>query len=725
MKSSKAKADEQINQTLGQEKKTRYKKQKKSFITESNYYIDELLLSGDVLFNDPVGTYVNKVMDSLLKDEPELRKQLEVYVVKSSIVNAITTSRGTILVYLGLIAKLHSEAELAYVLSHEIIHYKNKHSMTEFDVAEDIRRGKGAFRNTAINDKMLAQSMFSKELEKEADVEGFQIFLKSKYNLQATNGVFDILQFSHTPFTELAFNKSYLETASLKFPGSYQLEKTRPVVADDKDDTFGTHPGVAIRRDTINALLKGQSNIGRKNYLIDSTEFINLREIARFEIVEYYIENMRYEAALYCAYALLKSHPDNLYLEKAIMRSLYGLSKYAKEDRYDEVHYDYMKVEGGRQEVYYLFSKMKAREISVTALSYIWNLKKKYPADQEIASLANDQFMDLVDNYFAKRNFFSTIADTAVHKDTAATMINFTQSDDEEVKEPKIHKIARRVKHEETSRKSNTIPGYLKYAFVDELKDPEFVKTFDKLAKGRKGRLNDKKESESARAVAIRKKNHDKLVRQGQAMGISKVVFVNPFYYKTTSGYEVNVKQVASEEAQIAFNTKIHDIAQMSGLDFDIIDKKHLEEGGAGAFNDISTLTNWIEEYYHHGSAMHLINHQRDDVKALIEKYHTKYFCWTGFISEKSPNYFVFTKIVASFFIFPVLPYVIYKAVQPQYKTMQYTIIMDLSTGAPVYVQLHEYKMKDHNDMVEANFYDLCMQIKSPIAKQENETTKK
>ena len=71
----------------GLEKGTRSRQAKEKFLLESNFLIDQVLHSGRVLFNDPVSKYLNEVLDEVLKDNFELRKQIRVYAVKSSIVN--------------------------------------------------------------------------------------------------------------------------------------------------------------------------------------------------------------------------------------------------------------------------------------------------------------------------------------------------------------------------------------------------------------------------------------------------------------------------------------------------------------------------------------------------------------------------------------------------------------------------------------------------------------
>lgn len=99
----------------------------KQFSLNTNFQVNDLLFSGRVLFGDPTAEYINKVADVLLEDNKELRKKLRFYVIKSDVVNAFTTHQGIIFINLGLLAQVNSEAELAFVLSHEIGHYVKNH----------------------------------------------------------------------------------------------------------------------------------------------------------------------------------------------------------------------------------------------------------------------------------------------------------------------------------------------------------------------------------------------------------------------------------------------------------------------------------------------------------------------------------------------------------------------------------------------------------------------
>ena len=93
---------------------------------ESGFAIDDILQSGLVLFNDPTTIYVNKVLEQLpITDRKLIKKNPRAYVLNSSAVNAFATDQGIIFVTLGLLASLQNEAQLAFILSHELIHIKD------------------------------------------------------------------------------------------------------------------------------------------------------------------------------------------------------------------------------------------------------------------------------------------------------------------------------------------------------------------------------------------------------------------------------------------------------------------------------------------------------------------------------------------------------------------------------------------------------------------------
>jgi beta-barrel assembly-enhancing protease len=236
--------------------KNRIKAAKSEFLLKANYMVDELLMSGKVLFGDEVSQYVNKVADKLLESDKELRSKLRFYVLKSNVTNAFATNQGMIFVTLGLISQIETEAQLAFVLGHEIIHYKNKHlisTILEADKSQANR--KSYYKNHDENIRKLSQ--YSRSLETESDSLGFYFMERAGYDLKAGLQVMDVLQFSYLPFEEEAFDYTLFETEHYKLPAKFKLDSVVPIKFEyDEDDSKSSHPNLNKRRSTIEDLIK-------------------------------------------------------------------------------------------------------------------------------------------------------------------------------------------------------------------------------------------------------------------------------------------------------------------------------------------------------------------------------------------------------------------------------------------------------------------------------------
>ena len=132
-------------------------------------YIFSLLMNGKILYGDPLTEYLNLLLDKILEQKSELRKEIQIYALKSGAVNAFSTPAGTIFVNLGLIARCANEAELAFIICHELAHYAKTHTEEKLKMDPD--------KIKDIEDFLKYHSQ-SRELELMADKSGFLDFFK-------------------------------------------------------------------------------------------------------------------------------------------------------------------------------------------------------------------------------------------------------------------------------------------------------------------------------------------------------------------------------------------------------------------------------------------------------------------------------------------------------------------------------------------------------------------
>ena len=379
--SSSKKYEREIERIQQNDYKQRERKSRKQFALETNFVIDELLQSGLVLFNDPVTKYLEKVMQILLVNESgKLKKKIKIYTLRSPSVNAFATERGNIFVTLGLLAQLENEAQLAFILAHELVHVKEKHALELFLEVKDLDRNASEDRflkKATFDQKLITKNRYSKEKESEADDKGLELFLKTDYDVKTVGTVFDVLKYAYLPFDDISFPKSFFEDEHYVFPDVYYLSQVKPIagIDEDEDDTKSTHPNIGARRtaflETINAINRPENN----QFLVSKSEFLDVQTIARKEIPLLHLKDEQFADAIYTAFMLLEKDTESLYLKKIIAKSLYVYAKYKSEINYPYGP-DYKEVEGASQRVHFLLDTMSANELTVLATRYTWNYPK-------------------------------------------------------------------------------------------------------------------------------------------------------------------------------------------------------------------------------------------------------------------------------------------------------------------------------------------------------------
>jgi predicted Zn-dependent protease len=159
--------------------------------------LDEQMEKADYLYEDAaLQTYVQEVMNRLY---PEYAGAIRVRVVDSPSLNAFALPNGSIYINTGLLARLDNEAQMATVLAHEGVHFTHKHSLQQ----RRNMKSSTAFSTTfgmvtgipMLGELMAASSMYgySRELEREADAEGFQRLQAAGYDVSQAPVTFEFL----------------------------------------------------------------------------------------------------------------------------------------------------------------------------------------------------------------------------------------------------------------------------------------------------------------------------------------------------------------------------------------------------------------------------------------------------------------------------------------------------------------------------------------------------
>jgi beta-barrel assembly-enhancing protease len=689
------------------------KKSQKKFYLSSNFAIDGLLKSGRVLFETEHATYLKEILGVLLTDKPETAKKIRVYLLRSPSANAFATADGIVFVTLGLLAQVENEAQLAYILAHEVVHIDKKHALElviQSDPSSKANDRQKLARNGELSDKNLSRNLFTQDQELEADREGYKLFAKTNYAQKNINRVFDVLKYSELPFDNLAFERSFLETEYYQFPNYFFSEKVRDIegINEKSDDSRSSHPNLFKRRSEIEKLLGTPKDDAKKEYIVSKDRFLKLQKVSRFEIAQLQLHQQLFQDAIYTAFLLNKTEKSTQYPEIITAKALYGIAKFENNKRISSTS-ELIKldsIEGESQQLYHFFYRMPTKDLVVFATSYVFRMSRKYPKNTDLKDMAYDLLWLVVKDQKLTEDDFSKTppvaqapADTTVR--TPSPMFRDTGT---------ITKLDRIKLGEKLTKLPEAASDWWKYTFVECLKDDEFVKTFKKMVASNKENNEDTNKKERDTELANKRK-------EGYFLGVQKVVVVNPMYIKATESQKVwtstvDVNLIDSERNVARFEKLMKQNAALAGLNLVVLNPMGFKKEDAQKLNDYTLLKEWYLEQSDAGT-MAISGYRQKEIEELAKKYNTDYFLWTGVIGVRQKSQ-PMMKAAGAFTALTIIgiPIAIWM-VADKYEMYHYSIVYNVRTGRNYIIKSESFEKKDSDMLLNAHIYDTFLQIKT------------
>ena len=653
---------------------------KRTYLTEANYEIEKIVKSGNVIVNDEVTKYLNSLADIILKNNQTLRNELHIFTLKSAVVNAYSYDKGYIFIDIGLIAQTETEAQLAYILCHEISHYTKKHNINGY--VKNRKIDKQNYNGKSSEDRLIEKCQYSKENESEADIEGFRLFEQTKYNFKQAEKAFDVLQYSHLPFELVEFKKSFFETEYFKLPNSYLLKEVSSIRNNsNEDDTKHTHPNTAKRKQAIAELIANRNNADKVNAQVSQKQFEYIRDLSRMELCRLYLKNRDYPNALYAAYVLTNKYPENVYVQEVISKCLYALSLYSKgtvkygSDSYLEngilSHND---VESYPQQLYHLINKMPGNEWTIMSLNYVYREHKKHPSSKLLETYSDSLFKLVGQINWGIIDFVRTNKKSEIKSAKAADTLA--------IKEEASSKTDLIANLQKENSFKNYDTAYYKELFVDLfMTDTEFVGKFP--AAGVESNNSSGFSNFSSKNKKSKKSKNDEKVSTKNI--IQKVLLLEPFYLKIDETQSEGFQYIASDEKQEKYTVTVNDCARLQNFELVTLDPGLISSNDVDKMNDYSVINDWFSEKFD-ADEDYIPIFNTDDVEKVIAKYGTQYILKTGIVN--------------------------YKSRKGKKMTYYYGFIYDIKTNKIMYKKQESFKGNDTKDLVNAKVYQTFFELK-------------
>ena len=351
----------------------------------SRYAIQDALLDGKLAFHHPVQTYLNAIKDHLLRNQPNLRDSIRVHLEMDPDPGAFMSISGDLRFTTGMFSRCISEAQVAGIIAHEIIHYSERHS------EKSIRNPFGT--NDSDNVRLASLSTrYSHNRELEADTKALNGFLKeSGYRLSDVLGLFDLLAYSYLPLSEIPFPFEVLVPSCMERPAAAYIESPRPITPKEKlDDSRSTHPNAYRRQASFAKKLNeiGYQKGTGQGFLIGTAEQFNELQ-NQVKNQEIWLNGVHHNY-LHVLYEEMIQHPTKPTLLG--MHALWSLTTLRMDNNFDKeigLHSDF---EGEISTLHWFLTSLPKKDLLLLAFRRAVETQQAFPtsemAQRIVANLA-------------------------------------------------------------------------------------------------------------------------------------------------------------------------------------------------------------------------------------------------------------------------------------------------------------------------------------------------
>jgi hypothetical protein len=337
---------------------SKYAKDYKEIYENQFKEIGSLLQSSRAVTAPEAHGYLQSVLQRILSVNPELKgTEVRVIFTRDWWPNAYCMTDGTIAINAGLLIYLNNEAELAFVISHELSHwyldhmgqyvknYVEKINSDEFQ-KELKRLSREQYRVNEQLEKFAKKIVFdsrqhNRDKEAEADMQALKFMIRTGYDCDAIRSTLQLLDKIDDTlilkrlnveqvlnFNEYPFKKKWIEKESTIFS---QLDENDGPLTQKEKDSLKTHPDCSKRILLLSdSLAKAPQG---KKFIVDEIIFNKLKKDFFFEMDEQCFRGDNLSRNLYYSLLLLQANENIPFAVYEVARCLNLVYDKQKEHR--------------------------------------------------------------------------------------------------------------------------------------------------------------------------------------------------------------------------------------------------------------------------------------------------------------------------------------------------------------------------------------------------------
>lgn len=338
------------------------KEGKQIFETECAQLENELgeIIDKKALFDDVLVPYVKAVHAKIIAANPGL-PATNVVVVAEAIPNAFSTGEGSLMVYTGLLAALENEAQLNFVLCHEIAHFVLQHGKKQItqniariqskELKDELKKVQAAQYNQAdLFESLLQKVQFrsryhNRVFELQADSLAYQLFIKTDADPNQAQRLMQVFQHIDEPLKDTLLSlERHFGCSHYPYKKSWENQKPvstwanaiakRDATQQPLADSMKTHPDALLRLKCLDTLAKTTQH---QTKAFSPNENASIKCLGAIESVEAAYRDADYDWAIYLALLYQKAYPNCAYFKDVFALSLKELYINSKNHTLSEV----------------------------------------------------------------------------------------------------------------------------------------------------------------------------------------------------------------------------------------------------------------------------------------------------------------------------------------------------------------------------------------------------
>jgi hypothetical protein len=324
--------------------------------------IEDLWNSTRAVTSSEIHNYLQAIVKKIITANPELQStDARVVFTRDDWPNAVSMGDGSIAINGGLVVFLDNEAELAFIICHELSHYYLDHTKKQIKkivelynseaFTKEVKRlskqeyGAGKEFDELMKKMSFGSRRHSRENEAEADKQAFLFLKNTGYDCNAIITCLQLLSevddsSLYKPFVpegtfnfdEYPFKKKWTQKESVLFA---QMSGDASPFTKREKDSLKTHPDCAVRisflQDSVEKMPAG------KKFLVDEGFFYRLKKEFFPEITEQEFRNGNLTRNLYYSLQMLQNNDHVSLAVYSITRDLNILFQRQREHKLGDI----------------------------------------------------------------------------------------------------------------------------------------------------------------------------------------------------------------------------------------------------------------------------------------------------------------------------------------------------------------------------------------------------